>query len=151
MKYWGGVALIILVLGCTSTNFNSSFEHVEIDIKQPVRYTPTGINGYVESNQEICEDNGKTILMLFGKAGNVWTDEALRIIMESVKDYSKKIFFEQWTSNVPADRDVLFKNFNPTKSYPTIIVGCKYVKVGSGGDHNTNVRELKQILSLATS
>ena len=150
MKYWG-VILLVLVLGCTSTSFNSRFEHVEIEVVQPVRYTPTGINGYVESNHDVCEDNGKVILMLFGKEGNVWTDEALRIVMESVDDYSKKIFLEQWTNDVPVDREFLFKSFNPTRSYPTIIVGCKYMKVGSGGDHDTNVRELKQILELTPS
>src|SRR3972149_1749437 len=131
MKH-GGVLLLVLLAGCTSAP-DSKFQHSEISVEQPVRYTPTGIDGYVESNQEVCKQDGKIIMMLFGKEDNVWSEEALRIAMEAVKPYSNKIFFEDWSTSTPSDRQELFTAFNPTKSTPTIIVGCKYVKVGSGG------------------
>jgi len=145
------ILAIFLIAGCT-TQTSSRFDHAEIDVKTPVQYTPTGIDGYVQSNQDMCLSGNKVILMLFGKEGNVWSDEALRTTMESLNTYSGKIFFEDWTgSNVPSDREQLFLQFNPTRTYPTIIVGCEYLKVGSGGNHDDNVRYLKQILDLAVN
>lgn len=149
MKLWG-VLLLALLAGCTSQTDNR-FEHAQINVNLPVQYTPTGIDGYVSSNQELCNQDGKIIMMLFGKEDNVWSEEALRIAMEAVKPYSNKIFFEDWSVSAPSDRQELFAQFNPSKSTPTIIVGCKYVKVGSSGNKEQNIAELKQILGLATS
>jgi hypothetical protein len=151
MKYWG-VVVLVLIMGCTGNplliNSSSRFEYATVYITEPVRYTPTGINGFVKSNQELCRNENKVIVMLFGKADNAWTEEAIRILIEAVREYSPKFFIEQWISNVPAERQELFKAFNPTQSYPTVIVGCQYIKVGSSGDHDTNVKQLKQILEL---
>jgi hypothetical protein len=150
MKYWG-VVMLVLVMGCTTNTIGSRFEYPTVYLTEPVRYTPTGINGYVKSNQDLCKMEDKVIVMLFGKENNVWTDEAVRILMDAVTPYARKVFIEQWTNSVPTDREDLFKAFNPTRSYPTIIVGCTYIKVGSSGDYDTNVNQLREIIGLVVS
>ncbi|MDD4409262.1 MAG: thioredoxin family protein [Candidatus Pacebacteria bacterium] len=79
---------------------------------------------------EICKENGKPIVYFFGSSTCPHCDWEKPIISEVAKLFGSKISYHENIDN-SKDLDVLNK-FSPQGGIPTIVIGCKYFKVGSG-------------------
>ncbi len=79
---------------------------------------------------EVCKENGKPIVYFFGSKSCphcVWQEP---VITDVAKTFGSKIAFK---SSVDSDDNMdTFLRFNPNGSIPAIIIGCKYVRIGSG-------------------
>jgi len=140
---------LVLLIGCTSVKQDKAVKpfYEDVSVSLPVKFESSGVNGWLVSNQKVCRFSDGTVpLMVFGKNDNSYTDEAVLRLVNSVD--SVKVFrLETWTNNVPDNRRDLYVYFNPTKSYPTLILGCKFMKVGVKGSMDDDVKNIKTLLS----
>jgi len=79
---------------------------------------------------EICKENGKPIIYFFGSESCPHCIWEKPIIEEVVKSYGDKISFHENIDN-QKDSDV-FSKFNKEGGIPTVIIGCRYYRIGSG-------------------
>ncbi|MCK9578138.1 thioredoxin family protein [bacterium] len=79
---------------------------------------------------EICRENGKPIVYFFGSKSCPHCEWEKPIIAEVVKSFGDKISYHE---NIDSQNDLdVFSKFNQEGGIPTIIVGCKYYRIGSG-------------------
>ncbi|MDD5639514.1 MAG: thioredoxin family protein [Candidatus Pacebacteria bacterium] len=115
--------------------------------------TGTTIDGnftMVEEN-EICKENGKPIIYFFGSTTCPHCIWEKPIIQEVVKSFGDKISYHENIDN-SEDQDI-FNKFNTTGSIPTIIVGCKYYRIGSGEQDGIDKEKenLKKVIEMVLS
>jgi len=78
---------------------------------------------------EICKENDKPIVYFFGSEGCphcLWEHPIIKEVTNTFKDYIS--FHDNMDSQ--SDQDIFFKYSNG--SVPTLILGCKYYRTGSG-------------------
>ncbi len=126
---------------------NLTAEKDAVSIPTQVVYTSSGVSGFVMSDQDVCLIDEKPAIMVFGKQDHSWTINAVNYVEKALVGVENSFVLEKWYSgNITENRQALFQVFNPTKSYPTLIVGCKYMKVGIMGSEDENVDNIKLIL-----
>jgi thiol-disulfide isomerase/thioredoxin len=81
------------------------------------------------ADQEICQENGKPIIYFFGSLSCPHCHWEYPIIKETVAKFGDKISFHD-NMNEITDKEVFAKYSNG--SVPTIVLGCRYYRVGSG-------------------
>jgi thiol-disulfide isomerase/thioredoxin len=81
------------------------------------------------ADQEICKENGKPIIYFFGSLSCPHCHWEYPIIKETVAKFGDKISFHD-NMNEITDKEVFAKYSNG--SVPTIVLGCRYYRVGSG-------------------
>ncbi len=116
-------------------------------------------------NEQICLENGKPLILLFSTTNCphcVWIKPTFdNTVAEYVK--SGKIFARHWEVNINddtltpeaetmiPDSDLkLYYSFNPGKTVPTFIFGCKYYRVGTGYERQKDLtleeKEFREII-----
>lgn len=81
------------------------------------------------ADQEICKENGKPIIYFFGSPNCPHCHWEYPIIKEVVAKFGDKVSFHD-NMNEITDNEVFTKYSNG--SVPTIVLGCRYYRVGSG-------------------
>lgn len=87
------------------------------------------IGDFTVSDEEVCKENGKPIVYFFGSEGCphcAWERPIIEKVAEKFKGY---ITFHNNTGTED-DMDV-FQKYS-TGGVPTLVLGCKYYRVGSG-------------------
>ncbi|MDD2731706.1 MAG: thioredoxin family protein [Candidatus Pacebacteria bacterium] len=88
------------------------------------------VGDFSVSEEEVCLENGKPIAYFFGSNSCphcAWEHPIFQKVMEKFKD---QISFHD-NMEGQGDQDILYK-FNPQGGIPTMVLGCKYYKIGSG-------------------
>jgi thiol-disulfide isomerase/thioredoxin len=96
---------------------------------EPAEEVEKTIGNFSVSNDEICLEDGKPIIYFFGSESCphcVWEHPIVEEVASSFEDY---ISFHN-NMDTDADMDVFSKY--STGAIPTIILGCKYYRTGSG-------------------
>ncbi|MDD4409266.1 MAG: hypothetical protein PHW52_01275 [Candidatus Pacebacteria bacterium] len=106
---------------------NGSTEQQKIDGKNVI----SSEGGFQEvEGGDVCKENGKPIVYFFGSKTCPHCEWQKPVIENAVKSFSGKIAFHE---NIDNENDIdVFNKFNTSGGIPTIVIGCKYFRVGSG-------------------
>jgi FKBP-type peptidyl-prolyl cis-trans isomerase 2/glutaredoxin len=84
------------------------------------------------SDQEVCTENGKPIVYFFGADFCPHCKWEHPIFNETVMKFKDYVSFHD---NMGTQNDNnIFTKFNPKGTIPTMVIGCKYFRVGTTGD-----------------
>jgi len=103
-----------------------------IDLTQtnpPVQETGKEIGNFSVSSDEVCLENGKPIIYFFGSKSCPHCAWEHPLVEEVVKKFGDIIVFHN-NMDSNADGDI-FQKYS-TGGIPTLVLGCKYYRVGSG-------------------
>ncbi|HOS88299.1 MAG TPA: thioredoxin family protein [Candidatus Pacearchaeota archaeon] len=90
---------------------------------------------FEKTNDQICQENGKPVIYFFGMTTCPhckWEEPIIKSVVNSFGDaivYKEDILSEGGTGFA---NDSIFKKYNPTGGVPTLVLGCKYFRIGSG-------------------
>ncbi len=99
--------------------------------EQPTTQKGVTIGNFSVNEDEACKEEGKPIVYFFGSSGCshcAWEHPVIEKVAENFEGYIS--FHNNLDSDV--DRDIFFKY--STGSVPTLVLGCKYSRVGSGSN-----------------
>ncbi len=88
------------------------------------------IGNFIVSGDEVCKDDGKPAIYFFGSDGCShckWEHPVIADVASKFKDF---ISFHDNMNNFTADRGI-FARYS-TGGVPTIVLGCRYYRIGSG-------------------
>ena len=114
------------------------------EISQPAEEQGTTIGDFSISSDEVCKENEKPIVYFFGSNGCphcIWEHP---IVEEVVAKFGDAIVFH---NNMDSEEDMDVFNKYSTGSIPTLVLGCKYYRVGSGEGAGEE-EEIKNLTSL---
>ena len=104
----------------------------------------TTIGDFIVTENEICKENEKPIVYFFGSSGCshcVWEKPVVEKALDNFKD------FVSFHKNIDSQNDKeVFAKYSDG-GIPTLVLGCKYYRVGSGenaGEEN----EIKNLIAL---
>lgn len=106
----------------------------------------TTIGNFVVSGDEICLEDEKPIIYFFGSDGCghcKWEHPVIANVTSQFEDY---ISLHDNMNNFTADQE-LFDKYNPRGSVPTLVLGCKYYRVGAGANMGEE-QEMKVLTAL---
>lgn len=87
------------------------------------------IGNFLISEDEVCEEDGKPILYFFGSEGCPHCKWEHPVINSVAEKFEGLISYHE---NMDSDEDMdIFSKYS-TGGIPTIVIGCKYYRVGSG-------------------
>jgi len=106
--------------------------------------------GFSEAeNTEICMENGKPIVYFFGSTTCPHCKWEEPILKNVVAQFGDAISYHE---NIDSDKDMdVFSKYS-TGSVPTLVIGCKYYRVGSGesAGEESEAASLKTVICKAT-
>jgi thiol-disulfide isomerase/thioredoxin len=116
-----------------------------------VETTDTQLDGSFSEakDTEVCTENGKPIVYFFGSASCphcVWEKPILKSVVD---EFGDAISYHE---NIDSETDYdVFSKYS-TGSVPTLVIGCKYFRIGSGesAGEESEKASLKKIICLAT-
>lgn len=111
--------------------FLQSFDLKAKPAPSPKPETPKGktIGNFSISQDEICREEGKPIVYFFGSKRCPHCNWEHPIVEEVAQDFKGYISFHN-NMDSDADQDI-FRKYS-TGGIPTLVLGCKYFRVGSG-------------------
>jgi len=96
----------------------------------------TVAGSFIETEDEICTENGKPIVYFFGSNSCPHCQWEEPILKEVISKFGDQIVFHE---NIDSDQDQdIFEKYS-TGGVPTIVLGCKYYRVGSGENDTKEV------------
>ncbi|MFA5080502.1 MAG: hypothetical protein WC472_02655 [Candidatus Paceibacterota bacterium] len=100
------------------------------------------------AENEICKENGKPIIYFFGSTTCPHCIWEKPIIQEVIKTFGDKISYHENIGN-NKDQDI-FNKFNSEGTIPTMVIGCKYYRIGSGEQDGINKEKenLKKVIEM---
>jgi thiol-disulfide isomerase/thioredoxin len=105
-------------------------EPLDITEELPTPITPEGtIGNFLVSGDDVCEEDGKPIIYFFGSERCPHCEWEHPIINSVAENFEGLISYHENVDN-EEDRDI-FSEYS-TGGIPTIVIGCKYYRVGSG-------------------
>ena len=99
------------------------------EVAEPAEEVDTEIGNFSVSSDQICREDGKPVIYFFGSESCphcVWEHP---IIEQVAASFGDKISFH---NNMSGDADEDIFNRYSTGGVPTVVLGCKYYRVGSG-------------------
>ncbi len=96
---------------------------------QPLEET---IGGFLTRGDEICEEDGKPIIYFFGHTGCYFCEWEHPVLENVTSEFEGYISVHDNMDSAGTDMEV-FKRYS-TGSVPMIVLGCKYYRIGSGGN-----------------
>ena len=103
------------------------------------------IGNFIVSGDEICTENGKPIIYLFGSTFCPHCTWEHPIIEDVTSKFGGHVSFHDNINNPTADKEI-FSKYSPGH-IPTIVLGCKYYRVGSGESIGKD-QEVKDLTAL---
>jgi len=99
------------------------------EIKDMVEETDTTVGNFSVSSDQVCKEDDKPIIYFFGSERCPHCTWEHPIIREVAEKFGGLISFHD---NMDSDADMdVFQRYS-TGSVPSIVLGCKYYRVGSG-------------------
>ena len=102
---------------------------LEEEVEGPVEQIGSTIGNFKVSSDEVCKENDKPIIYFFGSEGCGYCGWEHPIIEEVAAKFEGEISFHN-NMDSDADRDIFSKY--STGGIPTLVLGCKYYRVGAG-------------------
>lgn len=104
------------------------------------------IGNFIEvAESEVCKEDGKPIIYFFGSSGCGYCKWEHPIFENVTSKFAGHISFH---NNMDTDDDAeIFSKYNPRRSIPTMVLGCKYYRVGSGASAGEE-QEVKVLTAL---
>jgi thiol-disulfide isomerase/thioredoxin len=99
------------------------------EFEPPAEETAQTIGNFLVSNDEVCKENGKPIVYFFGSEGCSYCKWEHPIMEEVAAKFEGEIAFHN-NMDSKVDMDVFSKY--STGGIPTLVLGCKYYRVGAG-------------------
>jgi len=99
------------------------------EVVEPAEETDKEVGNFSVSSDEVCREEGKPIVYFFGSENCPHCRWEHPIMEEVAEKFGDKISFHN-NMDTDADRE-LFSKYS-TGGVPTIVLGCKYYRVGSG-------------------
>lgn len=99
------------------------------EVKEPAEEIEKAEGNFSVSSDEVCKEEDKPIVYFFGSKGCphcVWEHP---IIEEAAAKFGDKISFH---NNIDSEADEEVFSKYSTGGIPTLVLGCKYYRVGSG-------------------
>lgn len=119
-----------------------------IAVPESVSYSASEISGFIISDSEPCFYQGEVIVLVFGKENHEWSQNAENYTLSVIAEGNFSAYLESWNiDELPSGRELLFETYVPSKNYPVIIVGCKYVKVGLSGSEEIIKNSIAEAIS----
>lgn len=105
-------------------------EAIDLSEAQPAAVeTGLTIGDFAVSDEEVCKENGKPIVYFFGSEGCSHCKWEHPVIEEVAGKFGDQIAFH---NNMDTDNDMdVFQKYS-TGGIPTLVLGCKYYRIGSG-------------------
>ncbi len=102
------------------------------EVVEPAEETDKEVGNFSVSSDEVCREDGKPIVYFFGSESCPHCRWEHPIMEEVAEKFGDKISFHNNmdTDGTNADKEVFGKY--STGGIPTIVLGCKYYRVGSG-------------------
>lgn len=97
------------------------------ELSESADYT---IGGFLVSNEEVCEENGKPIIYFFGSETCPYCTWEHPIMEEVAAKFGDNISFHN-NMDSQDDREI-FNKYSASGGIPTLVLGCKYYRVGAG-------------------
>ena len=99
------------------------------EIVQPAEEADKEIGNFSISSDEVCQEDNKPIIYFFGSEGCPHCGWERPIIEELANKFDSYISFH---NNTGSDNDMdVFRKYS-TGGVPTLVLGCKYYRIGSG-------------------
>lgn len=141
--------LISLLIGCSDSNDTTTAPNDPGDvIIDPYEIEPSSIDTFIESDSDdICREDGKPIIRLFSTTWcshcqwvadtfddvvQMYVDEGLIVAHHWELDIDDDTLTSQIEESIPESEEDIFEEFNPQRSIPTFVFGCRYYRVGTG-------------------
>ena len=100
-----------------------------MDISKPLEKEEVTVGNFLVSKDEICKEDGKPIVYFFGHSGCPHCRWEHPLLKEVVAEFEGLVSFHD---NMDSARDrEIFERYS-TGAVPTLVLGCKYYRVGSG-------------------
>ncbi len=93
----------------------------------------TTIGNFIVSGDEICMEDEKPIIYFFGSDGCGHCKWEHPVIANVSSQFEGYISLHDNMNNFTADQEI-FGKYNPRGSVPTLVLGCKYYRVGAGAN-----------------
>ncbi len=93
------------------------------------------IGGFTFTGDELCSSNGKPIVYFFGTSWCPhckWEKPIFKNVTQEFSDLIEVRFYEIDVKEPEKSELEVFQKYNPKGSIPTIIIGCRYTRAGSG-------------------
>ena len=114
------------------------------EILEPAEEPGQTVGNFSISSDEVCKEDGKTIVYFFGSEGCPHCVWERPIIEEVAAKFGNNISFH---NNMDGDKDNEVFDKYSTGGVPTLVLGCKYYRVGSG-EGSGKEEEIKNLTSL---
>jgi len=101
------------------------------------------IGNFLVSGEDVCKEDGKPVVYFFGHSGCphcLWEHPIFENVTANFTDF---ISVHDNFDNFTADEEV-FSLFSPRGYVPTIVLGCKFYRVGSGENQGEKEEEAKE-------
>ena len=113
------------------------------EVQEPAVEESQTIGNFSVSNDEVCQENGKPVVYFFGSESCPYCQWEHPIIEKVAERFKENISFH---NNMDAQDDMdVFSKYS-TGGIPTLVLGCKYYRVGSGG--GSEEEEAKNLTAL---
>jgi thiol-disulfide isomerase/thioredoxin len=113
--------------------------------KAQVQSASTTIGDFQIAQASVCAENSKPIIYFFGSKSCPHCQWEHPIVEKTIKAFGNLVVFHD---NVDSDKDNdIFSRYNPEGGIPTLVLGCKYFRVGSG-EHLGEAEEARVLTAL---
>jgi len=113
-------------------------EFAEQEANKPAELGTT-LGEFTEYEAEICLEDGKPIVYFFGSSGCPHCGWEHPVLEKAAAKFGDLIAFH---NNMDSQEDMdVFTFYNPRGSVPTVVLGCKYGRVGSGESDGEELEE----------
>ncbi len=110
---------------------------------------PTGIGNFKETENEICQEEGKPIIYFFGRASCPYCTWEHPIFEKAMAKFAGLISFHNNMDDQETDRDVWNEYSAISKgAVPFMVLGCRYTQRGSGDQKAGEAQEEKNLTAL---
>ncbi len=93
------------------------------------------IGDFIYTGEELCASDGKPVVYFFGTSWCPHCRWEKPIIKQVAGEFSNSIvfrFYELDLQSAPKEDMTVFQKFSPNGAVPTLVLGCRYYRVGSG-------------------
>ena len=152
IKEENGLYKIVFVVGEQEVESYVTYDG-EIFFPEAIKLTEvespaeTTIGNFLVSDNEVCQEEGKPIVYFFGSESCSYCRWEHPIVEEVAGKFGEEISFHNNVDN-QEDRDV-FQEYS-TGGIPTVILGCKYSRVGAGQDEEEEIKNLTALICKLT-
>jgi thiol-disulfide isomerase/thioredoxin len=122
---------------------------------EPVRLEDIDTPTFTYTNDNICRDGGKPIIMLFSATGNShceWIADTYDPVVREYADNGKIVAYHWQTdtrdntltsateTQISEIEDFFYNKYSPERTVPTFIFGCSFTRIGNGYESQNDTK-----------